>query len=96
MRKIVESHLYGNLLQLEDKCDSLGKEVVNLNTVLSDAEEEKKRLLMEANQVRLFMSSGHLRHPACTNIIRMDQQVINGLLLRLFINELLRLLMSGD
>ncbi|XP_063875224.1 rab GTPase-activating protein 1-like isoform X3 [Scylla paramamosain] len=38
--------------QLEDKCDSLGKEVVNLNTVLSDAEEEKKRLLMEANQVK--------------------------------------------
>ncbi|XP_050733709.1 rab GTPase-activating protein 1-like isoform X2 [Eriocheir sinensis] len=38
--------------QLEDKCDSLGKEVVNLNTVLSDAEEEKKRLLLEANQVK--------------------------------------------
>lgn len=37
---------------MEDKCDSLGKEVVNLNAVLSDAEEEKKRLLMEANQVR--------------------------------------------
>lgn len=34
--------------------------MVNLNTVLSDAEEEKKRLLLEANQVSLLvLSSDH-------------------------------------
>lgn len=37
--------------QLEDKCDSLNKEVKSLNSMLVDAEDEKKRLLLEANQV---------------------------------------------
>nr|XP_045587262.1 rab GTPase-activating protein 1-like isoform X3 [Procambarus clarkii] len=38
--------------KLEDKCDSLNKEVINLNAILNDAEDEKKRLLLEANQVK--------------------------------------------
>ncbi|XP_053631032.1 rab GTPase-activating protein 1 isoform X3 [Cherax quadricarinatus] len=38
--------------KLEDKCDNLNKEVVSLNAILNDAEEEKKRLLLEANQVK--------------------------------------------
>lgn len=38
--------------KLEDKCDSLNKEVTSVNSMLKDAEEEKKRLLMEANQVK--------------------------------------------
>ncbi|XP_042229532.1 rab GTPase-activating protein 1-like isoform X2 [Homarus americanus] len=38
--------------KLEDKCDSLNKEVKSLNSMLCDAEDEKKRLLLEANQVK--------------------------------------------
>ncbi|XP_042874491.1 rab GTPase-activating protein 1-like isoform X2 [Penaeus japonicus] len=43
--------------KLEDKCDSLNKEVTNINSMLKDAEEEKKRLLMEANQVKEMLKS---------------------------------------
>ncbi|XP_071518028.1 rab GTPase-activating protein 1-like isoform X2 [Panulirus ornatus] len=38
--------------KLEDKCDNLTKEVANLSSMLNDAEDEKKRLLLEANQVK--------------------------------------------
>ncbi|KAK4318251.1 hypothetical protein Pmani_010736 [Petrolisthes manimaculis] len=38
--------------KLEDRTDKLSKEVNSLSSLLSDAEEEKKRLLMEANQVK--------------------------------------------
>lgn len=43
--------------QLEDRTDKLSKEVNSLSSLLTDAEEEKKRLLMEANQVSHGFSS---------------------------------------
>lgn len=39
------------MYQMEDQRDKLSKEVKSLNSRLNDAEEEKKRLLMESNQV---------------------------------------------
>ncbi|XP_068203529.1 rab GTPase-activating protein 1-like isoform X4 [Palaemon carinicauda] len=41
-----------SLDKLEDKCENLNKEYKNVNSLLNDAEEEKKRLLFEANQVK--------------------------------------------
>ncbi|KAK7066764.1 Rab GTPase-activating protein 1 [Halocaridina rubra] len=38
--------------KLEDKCDTLNKEVKYVTSKLHEAEEEKKRLLLEANQVK--------------------------------------------
>ena len=42
-------------IQMEDKADSLNKELITTQTLLSDTEEEKRRLETEAAQVIIFI-----------------------------------------